>query len=47
MKTLKYCCVSVDLIYKSVTILFPQRITTTSKKLTLSKEYSAVNFIVG
>ena len=43
----EYLKVSKGLIYKSVRNLFPFRITSTSKNLTLSKEYSAVNFIVG
>ena len=43
----KYCWVCVGLIHKSVRSLFQLRITSTSKKWTLSKEYSTVNFIVG
>ena len=38
--------ISVGLIYKSARSLFLERVTSTSKKLTLSKEYSAVSFIV-
>ena len=38
----KYRWVSVSLMYKSLRSLFQQRITSTSKKLTLSKEHSTV-----
>ena len=43
----KYWWVFIGLICKSVRSLFAQRITSTSEKLILSKDYSAVNFIVG
>ena len=43
----KYWWVFVGLMYKSARSLFPQRIAFTSKMLTLSRGYSAVNFIVG
>ena len=42
----KYRWVSVGLIYKSIRSVFPVCITSASKKLTWSKEHSAVNFVV-
>ncbi len=42
----KYWCVSVGLVYRSVCVVLPSRITVVSRNVILSVEYSAVNFIM-